>query len=66
MRPLIFISNDDGVSAKGLTELVRFLRPMADLVVMAPDGPRSGASAAITSNVPVQYRQVLSEPGLEV
>ena len=45
-RPLILLSNDDGVEAKGLHELIKTLRPIADLIVVAPDGPRSGASGA--------------------
>ena len=42
-KPLILVSNDDGVMAKGINELVRFLRPLGDIVVMAPDSPRSGS-----------------------
>lgn len=66
MKPLIFISNDDGVNAKGLNELIVLLKDEADLIVMAPDGPRSGASAAITSVVPVGYKKISEEPGLSV
>jgi len=54
-RPLILISNDDGVAAKGINELIRFLRPAADLIVMAPDSPRSGMAAAITSQNPISF-----------
>ena len=32
-KPLILVSNDDGVMAKGINELVRFLRPLGDIVV---------------------------------
>lgn len=35
-RPLILISNDDGVIAKGISELIKFLRPLGEIVVMAP------------------------------
>lgn len=66
MRPLIFISNDDGVHAKGLNELVAWVKDMADVVVMAPDGPRSGSAAAITSIVPVTYKKVSEEPGVSI
>jgi len=45
-KPLILVSNDDGVMAKGINELVRFLRPLGDIVVMAPDSPRSGSGCA--------------------
>ena len=41
-KPLILVSNDDGVMAKGINELVKFLRPLGEIVVMAPDAPRSG------------------------
>lgn len=65
-RPLILISNDDGVMAKGINELVRMVRPLGDIVVMAPDSPRSGASCSITSATPVSYSAVRQEEGLEI
>ena len=46
-RPLLLLSNDDGVNAKGIHELIRALRPVGDLIVVAPDGPRSGSAGAI-------------------
>lgn len=42
-KPLILLSNDDGVEAKGLNELIRGLRGMGEIIVMAPDGPRFGS-----------------------
>ena len=36
-RPLILVSNDDGIMAKGISELIKFLRPLGEIVVMAPD-----------------------------
>ena len=65
-RPLILITNDDGVSAKGINELVACLREVGDLVVFAPDGPRSGMSSAITSLLPTQYSLLREEKGLTV
>lgn len=65
-KPLIFISNDDGVSAKGIQELIRFLKPLADLVVMAPAGPRSGQGCALTVANPVSYHLVSEEPGVKI
>lgn len=47
-RPLILISNDDGIIAKGISELIKFLRPLGEIVVMAPDAPRSGSACALT------------------
>jgi len=65
-RPLILVSNDDGVMSKGLHELVKFLRPLGDIVVMAPEGPRSGSGCALTVTQPVHYRLVKKEVGLTV
>ena len=65
-KPLLLLSNDDGVTAKGINELIKILRPMANLVVVAPDGPRSGASGAITSERPLRYSLVKQEPGLTI
>lgn len=65
-RPLILLSNDDGYRAKGINELIKILRDIADLVVVAPDGPRSGASAAITSIVPLKYVKVSEEEGVSI
>ena len=53
-EPLILVSNDDGVMAKGISELVKFLRPLGEIVVMAPDSPRSGSGSALTVTHPVQ------------
>lgn len=64
--PLILVTNDDGVEAKGIKELIECLREMGDIVVMAPDGPRSGMSSAITSEVPIKYALVKQERGLTV
>lgn len=56
-RPLIMISNDDGVDAKGLRYLVECVSGLGDVIVVAPDGPRSGQSSAITVDAPLRVRQ---------
>ena len=65
-RPLILISNDDGYAAKGINELIEALRNIADLVVMAPDGPRSGMACAMTSEHPVRFHKIREEEGLQI
>lgn len=65
-KPLILLSNDDGYQAKGINELVRFLRPLGELVVMAPDSGRSGMGCAITADVPVGYSPVSREEGVAI
>jgi 5'-nucleotidase len=65
-RPLILISNDDGVEAEGIRQLTAALRDLGDIIVFAPDGPRSGMSCAITVTVPVTYHLISREKGLTV
>ena len=65
-RPLILISNDDGYQAKGINELIDMLRPLADLLVCAPDGARSGYSCAFSAEQPLRLTLQREEPGLAV
>jgi 5'-nucleotidase len=66
MRPLLLLSNDDGVEAKGLQKLIEMLSPMADLFVVAPDCPRSGASCSLTSVLPIKQTLMEAESGLTI
>ena len=52
-RPLILISNDDGYQAKGINELIKMVAPLGDILVCAPDGPRSGFSCAFSATIPL-------------
>lgn len=54
MRPLILITNDDGIAAKGLICLAECVRPFADVIVVAPETPQSGKSSAITVGAPLR------------
>ena len=65
-KPLLLVSNDDGVNAKGIHELVKVLRSIGNVIVVAPDGPRSGSSSAITSANPLSFNLVKQEDGLSV
>lgn len=65
-KPFLLVSNDDGVQARGLRFLIDTLRPVADLLVVAPDGPRSGGACSITSTRPLHYSVLQQEPGLTV
>lgn len=65
-RPLILVSNDDGIISKGISELIKFLRPLGEVVVMAPDTPRSGTGCSITSNTPIHYQLLRKDVGLTV
>lgn len=66
MRPLILLSNDDGVQAKGLNELIDMLSALGDILVMAPDSGRSGSACAITAHDPLHFRLMSVRPGLKI
>ena len=63
---LILVTNDDGIEAKGITELIKCLKGLGELVVFAPDSPRSGMSTAITFNHPVFYSLIHRENELTI
>ncbi|WP_373943607.1 5'/3'-nucleotidase SurE [Polaribacter sejongensis] len=47
-KPLILITNDDGITAPGLRALIRIMNKIGEVVVVAPDSPQSGMGHAIT------------------
>ncbi len=65
-RPLILITNDDGVSAKGLKELTEVMRLFGDVVVVAPEKHMSGMSNAITVDYPIRVAKTVDEEGYQV
>ncbi|GLQ73790.1 5'/3'-nucleotidase SurE [Vibrio penaeicida] len=50
----ILLSNDDGVHAQGIHELKRALSDIADVILVAPDRNRSGASNSLTLETPLR------------
>ncbi len=53
-RPLILVSNDDGIHSEGLTALAAALEPLGEVVVVAPDREQSAASHALTLHRPLR------------
>jgi 5'-nucleotidase len=47
-KPLILVSNDDGITSRGIRKLVELMQQLGDVVVVAPDSPQSGMGHAIT------------------
>ncbi len=64
-RPLILVTNDDGIEAKGLQELIRIAREFGDVVAISAQVPMSGMSHAITIKVPLRVKLVEEEPGFK-
>ncbi|TAF99560.1 MAG: 5'/3'-nucleotidase SurE [Cytophagia bacterium] len=53
-RPLILISNDDGITARGINHLVMAMKEIGEVVVVAPNKPQSGMGHAITIGQPIR------------
>ena len=49
-RPLILVTNDDGINAPGIRTLISVVKNIGDVIVVAPDSPQSGMGHAITIN----------------
>ena len=57
----ILVTNDDGIAAPGLWALVRELRRVAEVIVVAPDRDQSGVGTAVTLHHPVRISPVPPE-----
>ena len=49
-KPLILVTNDDGISSPGIAALVDSMKEIGEVIVVAPDKPQSGVGHAITIN----------------
>lgn len=47
-KPLILVSNDDGITAPGIRALVDIVKDIGEVIVVAPNKPQSGMGHAIT------------------
>ena len=63
-RPLILVTNDDGITAPGLRALAETMQQLGDVVVVAPDSPQSGMGHAVTLNHPLRIDEVEIADGL--
>lgn len=57
-KPVILITNDDGVMAPGIRHLVKFMLELGDVVVVAPDKPQSGMGHAVTIVNPIRMEKI--------
>ncbi|MDV7105188.1 5'/3'-nucleotidase SurE [Vibrio sp. TH_r3] len=54
----ILLSNDDGVHADGIKALADCLKDIADIIIVAPDRNRSGASNSLTLENPLRVIEI--------
>jgi len=64
-KPLILVTNDDGMFAPGIKALVSVARKYGEVVVVAPDSPQSGQGHAITLSKPLRLNKVDAFEGIE-
>ncbi|MEM6831343.1 MAG: 5'/3'-nucleotidase SurE [Bacteroidota bacterium] len=55
--PLILVTNDDGITSRGIRKLVELVATVGEVVVLAPDSPQSGMGHAITVGDPLRIRR---------
>ena len=60
-RPLILVTNDDGISAPGIRALIAVVQELGDVVVVAPDSPQSAMGHAITINNTLHLNKITTE-----
>ncbi len=56
-KPLFLVTNDDGINAPGIANLVEAVKELGDVVVVAPDKPQSGMGHAITIGQPLRMHK---------
>lgn len=64
-EPIILVTNDDGITAPGIKNLVAAVKDLGKIVVVAPDKPQSGMGHAITIGSPLRLHQVNDFDGIE-
>ncbi|MFC1733132.1 5'/3'-nucleotidase SurE [candidate division KSB1 bacterium] len=62
-KPLILITNDDGIYAPGLRHLINLMKDIGQVVVVAPERSQSGMGHAITVKTPLRLRKIIEEVG---
>lgn len=65
-RPLILVTNDDGISAPGIRTLISAMNEIGDVVVVAPDSPQSAMGHAITINSTLHCNLIKIDDGPQI
>ena len=62
-KPLILVTNDDGISAPGIRALISAMNEIGDVIVVAPDSPQSAMGHAITINSTLHCNEIKIDDG---
>jgi 5'-nucleotidase len=63
-KPLILVTNDDGINAPGIRALIEVMSEIGDVVVVAPDSPQSAMGHAITINSTLYINKISKDNAL--
>lgn len=56
-KPLILVTNDDGINAPGIAALIEVMKTLGEVVIIAPDKAQSGMGHAITINSTIRINK---------
>ncbi|MDR2066169.1 MAG: 5'/3'-nucleotidase SurE [Prevotellaceae bacterium] len=62
----IFVTNDDGINAKGIEALIEMVQPYGEIYVLAPMSVNSGMSQAVTITAPIRLKKIREEKNLKI
>jgi len=62
-KPLILITNDDGITAPGIRSLIKVMNTLGEVVVVAPDSPQSAMGHAITVDATLHCKKEQIDDG---
>lgn len=65
-KPLILVTNDDGISAPGIRALIEVMNEIGTVVVVAPDSPQSAMGHAITINSTLHCNKIRAIEGAQI
>ncbi len=64
-KPVILITNDDGITSPGIRALYESVKDLGQIVIVAPDKPQSGMGHAITIGHPLRLQPSDLFPGVD-
>ncbi|WP_185877483.1 5'/3'-nucleotidase SurE [Blattabacterium cuenoti] len=64
-KPIILVTNDDGIIAPGIRNLIKIMNTLGDVYVIAPSDPKSGISHAITMDTILYCDSVKIDDGAQ-
>jgi len=57
-KPLILITNDDGIDSPGIKLLAESLEGLGEIIIVAPDRQQSAVSSSLTIQRPIRVKEL--------